>query len=500
MSVFNRFSISTAVIALCSASGSFADVTADEVWANWRSMAADMGQTLSAGSEDRSGNALALRDVSMTVDFEEGSANGTIAEVIMTELGNGTVAITMSEEFPMDVSVTPAEGTPGSFSLLVRSPGMTTLASGDPDAIAYEYSAPSLSISVANIEAEGAPVDLSFEVAMTEATGRYATSGNTPRVIESGLGAKAMTVSMEGKDTEGGNGSVSMSATINDIASASTGTLSPFAGMTNLSEMLAAGFDTKGTMSHGAVSYLVNGTDADGTFSMEGSAASGAFDFALGPDGLNYGGTNAGIALDISASQIPFPVVSMAMDEASGRLIMPLTVSETPDDVALSMRIVGLAVNDMIWSIFDPNAVLPRDPATLVIDLAGKANWLVDVFDPAYAENPGEAAPGQLHEANVNELRLSIAGAELTGDGAFTFDNTDPAMPKPAGALNLQLVGGNGLLDKLVQMGLIPEDQAMGARMMLGLFARPGGGEDTLVSTIEVQPDGAVLANGQRIK
>ena len=36
--------------------------------------------------------------------------------------------------------------------------------------------------------------------------------------------------------------------------------------------------------------------------------------------------------------------------------------------------------------------------------------------------------------------------------------------------------------------------------MMMGLFARPGDGEDTLVSTIEVQEDGAVLANGQRIR
>ncbi|MGI9393360.1 MAG: DUF2125 domain-containing protein, partial [Boseongicola sp.] len=69
-----------------------------------------------------------------------------------------------------------------------------------------------------------------------------------------------------------------------------------------------------------------------------------------------------------------------------------------------------------------------------------------------------------------------------------------------AGVANLMLVGGNGLLDKLVGMGLLPDEQAMGARMMMGLFARPGDGPDTLVSTIEVNEDGSVLANGQRIK
>ena len=45
-----------------------------------------------------------------------------------------------------------------------------------------------------------------------------------------------------------------------------------------------------------------------------------------------------------------------------------------------------------------------------------------------------------------------------------------------------------------------PEEQAAGARMMMGLFAVPGDGEDTLTSTIEVKGDGQILANGQRIK
>jgi hypothetical protein len=149
--------------------------------------------------------------------------------------------------------------------------------------------------------------------------------------------------------------------------------------------------------------------------------------------------------------------------------------------------------------MFDPGGVLPRDPATLVVDIAGKANWLVDIFDPAIAEAPMDQPPGEFHSLSVNELLLRLAGAELTGSGDFTVNNDAP-VPMPAGTLNLQLVGGNALIDKLVQMGLLPEDQAMGARMMLGLFARPGAGEDTLVSEITVQEDGSVLANGQRIR
>ena len=40
----------------------------------------------------------------------------------------------------------------------------------------------------------------------------------------------------------------------------------------------------------------------------------------------------------------------------------------------------------------------------------------------------------------------------------------------------------------------------MGMRMMMGLFARPADGEDTMTSTIEVNSDGTVFANGQQVQ
>ena len=55
-------------------------------------------------------------------------------------------------------------------------------------------------------------------------------------------------------------------------------------------------------------------------------------------------------------------------------------------------------------------------------------------------------------------------------------------------------------LDKLIEMGLVSDQDAMGARMMMSMFAVPGSEPDTLSSTIEVNEQGHVLANGQRIK
>jgi len=40
----------------------------------------------------------------------------------------------------------------------------------------------------------------------------------------------------------------------------------------------------------------------------------------------------------------------------------------------------------------------------------------------------------------------------------------------------------------------------MMAQMTLGLFARPVEGEDAVTATFEITPDGAVMANGQRLQ
>ncbi|MEL7027465.1 MAG: DUF2125 domain-containing protein, partial [Pseudomonadota bacterium] len=265
------------------------------------------------------------------------------------------------------------------------------------------------------------------------------------------------------------------------------------------------GFAADWSLTHGAADYKVSGTDPSGTFNLTSTAASGTFDGDISSDGLTYGGGNTDLNVAMSGSSIPFPQLTFSIAESEGRLAMPVSAGEEAGDFGLLLKIVDLEMSDAIWGMFDPAQQLPRDPATLVVDIAGKAKWFIDIFDPEVQENmtPGEM-PGEVETLDINALQLTVAGAELTGEGAFEFDNSGsgafaPA-PSPFGTLSLELTGGNGLLDTLVVMGLIPQEQAMGARMMLGLFARPGAGEDSLVSTIEVGKDGSVSANGQRIR
>jgi hypothetical protein len=85
--------------------------------------------------------------------------------------------------------------------------------------------------------------------------------------------------------------------------------------------------------------------------------------------------------------------------------------------------------------------------------------------------------------------------ATVRSHSTIQIQTFDFHAPRPG---KLYINGINGLVDKLIQMGLIPEDQAMMPRMMLGMFATPVG-DDMLTSTIEVNAE-YVLANGQRLR
>ena len=204
-------------------------------------------------------------------------------------------------------------------------------------------------------------------------------------------------------------------------------------------------------------------------------------------------------------TELPLPLSFSAAEIGTG-VLMPLQKSPDAQEFGFNVTLSDFTMSDVIWSLFDPSAQLPRDPATLLVDLSGKAKVLFDFLDPTQAvvlEQTG-AAPGELDALTLNKLELDAVGAKLTGSGDFTFDNSDlltfDGLPRPLGGLDLQLVGGNGLLDKLVGMGLLPSEQATGARLMMGLFAVPGDAPDTLNSRIEVNPEGHVLANGQRLR
>jgi hypothetical protein len=125
---------------------------------------------------------------------------------------------------------------------------------------------------------------------------------------------------------------------------------------------------------------------------------------------------------------------------------------------------------------------------------------LIDILAMMAAEGAGmtEVVPPQPLTLDIRELAVSAAGALLTGSGAFTFDNAS-GQPVPAGEANVTLTGGNTLIDGLIAIGVLTEEDAGGARMMMAMFM-DATGDDVLTSKIEAKADGSVSVNGQRVQ
>ena len=480
-----------------------ADVTAAEVWQSWQDFSANMGQTMTAGSEEMSGDTLTVTDVSMSAEMPDGSMTGSLGFVKFKELGDGTVEISMSEEYPLVVTTEVEGEDPVEVAVTVTQKDVRMIASGDATALSYDFSSPEMGVVLDSIT--GAPEGGTFtlNVAIKGIVGKYLMTPGEIEEVETEFSADSLSMDVTAADPAT-SGEFTMKATVDAIESFSTLAMAADTDLEDMAAALEAGFATEGSFTYGKIAATFDFKDATSSGNMVSSVASGGIEIALDQDELTYGVTSNGADITLVSSDMPFPQVNAKIAESGFLMTMPVSVSEEPQAFSLVTKLVDLTVSDEIWGMFDPGAVLPRDPATLIVDLAGEAKWLVDIFamDP---EAPSEEVPGELSALTLNQLKLTVGGADLSGTGAFTFDNTDtttfPGMPKPAGSIDVTLVGGNGLLDKLVLMGLLPEDQAMGAKMMMGMFGRvTEGAEDTLTSQIEMKEDGSIFANGQQIQ
>ena len=145
MSAFQLRSAVSAV-ALLVAGPALADVTAQQVWDDWKAQMAVYGESaVTVGSETYENGVLTVTDLGFDVTGEDGStATGNLPQLVLTENGDGTVTVTMSEEYPITIT-TPADPETGSdaseLDLAFRHTGLSMTVSGNPGALTYDLSA-----------------------------------------------------------------------------------------------------------------------------------------------------------------------------------------------------------------------------------------------------------------------------------------------------------------------------------------------------------------------
>ncbi len=499
MKQWTAFGAGSALALLLGSTAVQADVTAEQVWQGWVDYYTASGQVVTSDASAMEGDTLVVTNaVIASKRSEEGAFTVTLPEVRLRETGDGRVEITLPAEMPVKISGKDPEGKTVETDLMVKQSDLLITASGAPEDITYDAKAASVGLVLSSAVSEGKELPATVDLTMKDITSQSHMVRTGGFGLDSTFSAASADLKVAATSSEAGNeGNFDLTGTVQNLAGTSKAQVVEGADLNgNLAAALNAGTNMSGTFTYGGGTYSASFKSAkDGEGKVDYKDSAGKLHFAMSKDGLSYGGESGGAQMNLTVPNLP-PNLEVSLGSSIFDFAMPVAKGAAPQPFKIVTKLVDLKVADAIWDMFDPTKQLPRDPATVVIDANGTATLDVDIFDPATAQST--KTPGKIDQVSLNEVRLSVAGAELTGSGQATIDNTGET-PKPVGAVDLKLVGGNGLMDKLVAMGLVPEDQAMGVRMMLGAFTVPSG-DDVLTSKIEFKEDGSISANGQRLQ
>lgn len=507
-------------------------ITADQVWTAWQRQYADAGYQLALGPQERQGDTLSLRDLRLT-----NSANGTtvtfdVPELRLQERQDGTVRATFAPEMtghiqsvlPVTPPDAPTEGGAAAqtaetetieMALRVAQKDTEAVVSGTPESLSYTLDAPEVTLDLTQApdpdKAPGAgsaqaAVPMAMRLVASGVKGIYHVeqgAASTAQKMTSDLTIAATRISAGGADSESG-ATFALTGDIADIVLHSVASL-PEGGMDkDVETAFAKGLSVEGSASYGANAYRIESQSAESQMQMDAASKSGKLTVAMDAQALNYSASSEEAQLSLTHAMAEQPLRA-SLAAVNLDFAMPLSRSDVPKPFTGKLTLADLTLSDEVWNQFDPAAKLTRTPATLALDLTGTARPLADLYRTDVAAIAGGPALA-FDSLNVNRLHLALAGAELNGTGAFTFENpaggaagAELGHARPVGAADLSLTGGNKLMADLVAAGFVPQQQAMLVRALLGLYAAPTG-DDGYRAKIEFTPAGEILANGQRIQ
>lgn len=445
--------------ALFLGTAALADVTPEDVWADWQAQADRWDQRIAAEETRHDGDTLVLTGVTIHQDKDGTRLDGRIDEVRMQAQG-GDVRITSSDSYPMTVVSTPPATPedpapePVTAQMLMTQQGVVTVASGDPGAVGYAVTGDQIGVQMTGVtEADGTAVPMTMTMAINGIDARYADGDR----FEAEGTAENVLFQMTSEEP-----AMSMDYDLERVSLTSSGerTTGP---MPFLGQMALA---------HESSTYRFDGSDATGTTRASGRTGTGTLNVDLTEGQATYDSQTQDTTLRLESSTLPGP-----LDLNARHALMRMTVPVPDSDIVAfdaALDLSGVTATEETWALFDPTGALPRDPAHLRLAMHGSGE--------------GPDAPMNLVLENLD---LAIAGAQLTGSGQSTIDPGASAEVNPMaafgrGKVDLTLRGGNALIDRLVASGLLPAQQEMAARMTLGAFGRAVPGEqDTITSTVQ---------------
>lgn len=499
----------TALVLIITANPALAEITPEDAWDIWNAQAQALGLSIEA-TPRRDGDTLVIDSARLVAPFPDRDAQLflDLGRVSFAPDGNGAVDIVLPETGVM-VMGGAGDGETAELRINYSLTGLSAHMSGDPGNVITNWRYMGLEMTLGEFLVDGKLQD-GFSGTLTAAPfiGRVATNVGEDQV---NITASSTYVGMQ-------YGYVIAPADQPGDQTSASGTISEYVGNVSF-DLPRMGIDLMNLPAQlrNGLAILANFTLADmqttqklvagGSLMMDQASAvqDQTFNFGLSKDGLIYSVASGLFSVTNNTPGL-LPPIEVGISGISADFAMPILTASTPQQALLRLSLRDVTVNDDLLAMIDPDARLPRDPAYLTVDISGTLTPLVDLVDfPMLNKEISKGGePLQVNTVTANTLYLSVFGASAQASGAFTIDNADrdsfDGLPAPEGTLEVKVQGANKLIDLLIDIGLISDNDATGIRVILGMFGRVGEGEDTVLSTIEVNPDGTIIANGQRMK
>lgn len=479
-----------------------ADVTASDVWANQQAYLGALGIRANGTVADGM-----LMNPEFNIVFPMGVANFQVTADSLAFEENSDGSVTIRYPSPMTISLAGGVQGEGAFEVdfVMTHDEFAIVATGNPGDVTYVSQASNMRVDVGDVSYTEVPPE-EFEVEGYLTIDSWAT---TTRVMEGDLITYESTSDV-GRSfvdfTIGGQGLTSQTnQTTLPVRTEVVANL-PAGGsdLMNLSGALRDGLNVFIESSgEGGFSEAVTLLEGEVFNAQNTSTGPQSTTLTFAEDGLKIAGAVSDIQM-VMQDQLLFPGdIAFGMSEVSIDYDIPVNASDDVQDFRLALGLKGITLGDMLWDMFDPASQLPRDPAEISFDIIGEGTSGMDLLNFTAMMDMFGAPPVEINQVSIESMRIAVGGAEATAEGSMTFDWTDfetiPGFARPQGEVVVNLNGANRLMDALAEMGLIPAEELMMPRMMMGMFATPVG-DDMLTTTFEVNEQGHVLANGQRLQ
>lgn len=498
-----RTLIASLVLALA-AKPTLAELTAEQVLEHQLSQYSTPEITVRAVGKRRSGNVLTVDRflAEVALPDQEGTLLVAVGGASFAERNDGTVLVTYPPESPLTVQAVAPEGEEFALAATITQSGAQTVVSGTPDQVRYVSAAPSITIDEFRIVETEVPDDVSVDasIKILGYESHFDISGGELRDVRGEDSLDSFQVRVDVSD-HGGGESFGLQLEIADIAGQYSGKIAWQSLGNSLVASILDGetFDLSANLGPARYLFAGQGPNAE-HFEFSSESSSSDVFFKMDRNGIEYRGSSRGAVLSAFAPDLFGSLAEIRLPELTARFLLPVVPDQEPQDFGARIAVEGLEMNQDLWSMFDPEGVLDREPATVVLDADGEMIVLRDGLDGDFSEFMSmDHAPVDIRSLDLNEIWIKLAGVEVKGDGAFAFI-TRSGEPWPVGSVHLKVTGMDKLLDGLVEIGVVQDLQALAFRGMVEALAWPGDGPDDFGLTIGTGEDGSVLVNDQRIQ